>query len=104
MPYPFLQVADAAQKVHMSKIFDNATSCSSENSVIIHEQLFDKMVAEFRRLGGYLCSEAEKTQLQNWLWVPDKKGHLALNAKIVGQPAAKIAEGAGLNVPAGTTI
>lgn len=97
-------IADATNKVHLSKIFDNATSCSSENSVIIHESIYDQVIAAFQGLGGYLCSAEEKAQLEKYMWVPGKNGHLALNAKIVGQSAASIAAGANISVPEGTTM
>ena len=45
---------DAAQKICASKIFDNATSCSSENSVIIVDAVYDKAIAALERAGGYL--------------------------------------------------
>jgi sulfoacetaldehyde dehydrogenase len=35
-------VKDAATKIMVSKAFDNATSCSSENSIIIHESIYDQ--------------------------------------------------------------
>jgi sulfoacetaldehyde dehydrogenase len=90
--------ADAAKKIFLGKTFDNATSCSSENSVVIEETIYDAMLEEFRKLGGYLCSSQEKAHLQKTMW-PD--GH-TLNREIVAQPAAKIAKLAGFSVPEGT--
>ena len=46
--------ADAANKIMASKIFDNATSCSSENSVIIHDKVYAKMIAALEQAGGAL--------------------------------------------------
>lgn len=97
-------VADAAKKIFISKTFDNATSCSSENSVVIHSCLFDSMVAEFESHGGRLCRAKEKAKLEQWLWVQNKKGQVALNPKIVAVSAKRIAEGAGLDVPDATTM
>ena len=54
-------LADAAAKIMRSKIFDNATSCSSENSIIIHAAVYERMLAELARQGGVLLSAAEKT-------------------------------------------
>lgn len=90
--------ADAAHKIFLGKTFDNATSCSSENSVVIEETIYDAMIEEFQKLGGYLCSSEEKTQLKETMW-PD--GH-TLNREIVAQPATRIAELAGFSVPEGT--
>lgn len=55
---------DAAQKIMRSKIFDNATSCSSENSVIVHAAVYDAMIAALARAGGVLLDGAEKATLQ----------------------------------------
>ena len=52
--------ADAAAKIMRSKIFDNATSCSSENSLIIHDKVYDRMIAALEREGGVLLSAPEK--------------------------------------------
>ena len=83
--------ADAAAKIMRSKIFDNATSCSSENSVIIHATVYERMLAELTAQGGALLSVAEKDSLQNTMF-PD--GHLS--SKVTAQPVAKICAMAGL--------
>ncbi len=93
---------DAAAKVALSKCFDNATSCSSENSVIVHSSFYKEFVEALQEEGGYLCGVDEKQKLQDWMWVTNKKGYLALNPKIVAQSAARIASDAGLDVPEGT--
>ena len=51
---------DAAEKICASKIFDNATSCSSENSVIIVDAVYDKAMAALERAGGYRASAIER--------------------------------------------
>ena len=50
-------VEDAIRKVALSKCFDNATSCSSENSIIIHESLYDRAITLLEAEGGYFCLE-----------------------------------------------
>ncbi len=90
----------AAQKIFQGKTFDNATSCSSENSVVLQAGIYDQMVANLKAQGGYWCDEAERAQLRQAMW-PDG---LHLNKDIVAQPVLKIAEMAGLNVPEGTTF
>ncbi len=91
-------VADAAHKIVQSKTFDNATSCSSENSVVIQETIADEMLKRFAVEGGYLCDPAERERLQRYMW-PDG---LHLNKQVPGQSATKIAGAAGLAVPDGT--
>lgn len=97
-------VPDAAAKVALSKTFDNATSCSSENSIIVHERVYDQMLEELRKHGGYLCSSEEKETLRNWMWKANRKGHIALNPEIIARSAAVIAGAAGLGVPSDTTM
>ncbi len=90
-------IPDAAAKIAASKCFDYATSCSSENSVIIHESVYDDMTAELIAQGGHLCTPQQRRALQNWLWTEN-----VLNPKIIAQSAHVIAEGAGIFVPEGT--
>src|SRR5690606_14015547 len=88
---------DAADKIRLSKTLDLAASCSSDNSVILLDPIYDEMLAKLVDRGGYIVNEDEKALLQNVIWVD---GHL--NANVVAQPAEKIAGMAGFNVPEGT--
>lgn len=94
--------ADAAAKIAMSKCFDNATSCSSENSVVVHASLWDSFRSELQKHGAYLCNEEEKQKLRHWVWIVGKSGHEGLNPVIIAHDATTIARGAGFEVPAGT--
>ncbi len=58
----------AARKICASKTFDNATSCSSENAVVIVDAVYDEAVAALKRAGGYLVDQAQKPRLQSELW------------------------------------
>ncbi|WP_018526454.1 aldehyde dehydrogenase family protein [Alkalispirochaeta alkalica] len=86
---------DAARKIALGKTFDNATSCSAENSLVIESSIYTAMVEELKKQGGYLCSAEEKARLQETMW-PD--GH-TLNRAVVAQSAGKIASLAGFSVP-----
>jgi len=66
-------LSDAAEKIMASKCFDNATSCSSENSVTIVDDVYDDAIAALIAAGGYLCNADEKQKILNTLWVD---GHL----------------------------
>ncbi len=90
---------DAANKVMRSKTFDFATSCSTENSMVIQESVYDEFVKNLQAEGGYLVSPAEKPLLQKGMWVD---GHL--NGAIVAQSAETIAKIAGIKLPAGKTF
>lgn len=95
---------DAAKKIFSSKSFDNATSCSSENSIIIHESLYEKLVSELVSLGSYLVKGNERDQLGQYMWPLNMKGYRSINPKIVAQSAKKIALDAGLNIPENTKV
>jgi sulfoacetaldehyde dehydrogenase len=87
-------VADAAEKIRLSKTFDYATSCSSENSVHIHDAVYDKTLRALEEQGGYLLDETEKQRLQAVMW-PEGK----LSSTVTAQAPEKIAALAGLDSP-----
>jgi sulfoacetaldehyde dehydrogenase len=82
---------DAARKICASKIFDNSTSCSSENSVILVDAIYDKAIAALERVGGYMASTAEKEKIRAALW-PDGK----LSRTLIARDADVLARGCGL--------
>lgn len=86
---------DAAEKICASKIFDNATSCSSENALVILESVYDRAIAALKAAGGYLCSADEKEKVRGTLWV---KGQL--NRQVIAKDAAVLAEACGLGAGA----
>lgn len=97
--------ADAAAKIAQSKAFDYATSCSSENSIIVHDSIYHEMVNEMlRNQSCYLVTEEERQRLEAWMWRPNKKGVVGLNPEIIARSAEKIASDAGITVPEGTRI
>ena len=57
---PSADLAHAAQCIAASKCYDNATSCSSENAVSIHVSIYDKMMEELKKVGGYLLDDASR--------------------------------------------
>jgi sulfoacetaldehyde dehydrogenase len=83
--------ADAAAKITTSKIFDNATSCSSENALVIVDQAHDKALAALREAGGYLCTAEEAQHIQSVLW---QQG--SLNRALIARDAAILADAFGL--------
>jgi sulfoacetaldehyde dehydrogenase len=91
---------DVADKVMRSKTFDWATSCSTENSCLAHESIYDELKAALERAGAYIVPASEKQMIQDALW-PDSEH---LNRKIVAQSAKRIAEIAGIALPEGRTF
>jgi sulfoacetaldehyde dehydrogenase len=86
---------DAAAKIMRSKIFDHATSCSSENSVIVHDAVYARTIEALTRQGGALLTPEEKAQLEKAMFPGGK-----LSAAITAQSVARICEIAGLTRPA----
>ncbi len=93
---------DAAAKISTSKCFDNATSCSSENTAVVHAAVYDAFLAGLLSRGGYLCSAGEKAKLRAWVWTKSKSGAEGLNPAVIAHNARVIASGAGFPVPEGT--
>jgi sulfoacetaldehyde dehydrogenase len=93
-------MGDVAVRIMKSKTFDQATSCSSENSAVVNTGVYGEFLDAMQKAGGYLCSSREKEQLQGAMW-PD--GH-TLNRDIVAQNAKKIADAAGIDLPAGKSF
>lgn len=93
-------LAEAAEKIFQGKTFDNATSCSSENSLVIHSSIYEQMLTELKKQGAYFCNDVERAKLQALMW-PDGEH---LNGAIVAQPVQKLASMAGLEIPEGTTF
>ncbi|MCX7147331.1 MAG: aldehyde dehydrogenase family protein [Sulfuritalea sp.] len=87
-------LADAAAAIALSKTFDNATSCSSENSVVILDAVFDAALAALEKAGGVMLDAEEKARLQAEMWP-----HGKLNAQTTAQSTATIAGLAGLVRP-----
>ena len=82
---------DAALKICQSKTFDNSTSCSSENSIIIVDDVYDQALTALKNAGGYHCSANEKKQVQEALWKDGK-----LNRHLIAKDANVFAKNVGL--------
>lgn len=86
---------DAAQKICASKIFDNSTSCSSENAVVILDDVYEEAIAALRRAGGWRCSADERQKIAATLWIGDK-----LNRHVIAKDADIMARAMGLSAEA----
>ena len=85
---------EAADKIRISKTLDLAASCSSDNSVLVFESVYDEFLAKLKHAGGYVIEGEDKEKLQRVLW---HDGHL--NPGIVAQHAVSIAAQAGIELP-----
>ncbi|MET3697002.1 aldehyde dehydrogenase family protein [Bacillus oleivorans] len=92
-------LAETAAKIRIGKTGDNASGCSAENSLVIHESVYDEMLELLQLQGGYLASPEEKARLQEVMW---EDGHLSRD--IVAKPVDRIANLAGINIPDNTAF
>jgi acetaldehyde dehydrogenase/alcohol dehydrogenase len=89
----------AVNSIIHSKTFDNGMICASEQSVIVIDDIYDKVRVEFAKRGCYFLNDEETEKVRKTIIING-----SLNAKIVGQPAQKVAALAGVDVPESTRI
>ena len=89
----------AVNSIIHSKTFDNGMICASEQSVTVLEGVYKAVKEEFQYRGCYFLKKDEIEKVRKTILING-----TLNAKIVGQKAATIAEMAGIKVPAETKI
>ena len=82
----------AASRITESKSFDNATSCSSENAVIIVDSIRDAFLDALRKQGGILLEADDARQLRNALF---RDG--CLNRRLIARDMDKLVAQTGLD-------
>ena len=90
---------EAAQKIIASKIFDNATSCSSENSAVVLTSVYDTLVSALESQGAKLLTADEQKKLQQLMWPQGK-----LNSAVIARPARQIAQMAEIDCSAASDV
>src|SRR3954452_6708956 len=93
-------IPKAVRDIVTGKTFDNGLLCSSENSVVCDAGLVEEVKRQFIANGGHFLSAAEIDVLGRMLVTPQRLP----NPKLVGRPAAYIAEQAGIRVPPDTRV
>ena len=89
----------AVSSILLSKTFDNGMICASEQSVIVLDEVYDSVRQEFIDRGAYFLDEGDRTNVRNQLLINGR-----LNAEIVGQPIAKLADMTDVSVPENTRV
>ena len=84
-------LARAAHGICASKTFDNATSCSSDNSLVVLDRIYDRAMAALQGVGGYVADGKEKEAIARALWVDGK-----LNRDLIARDASVLADRIGL--------
>ncbi|MCL2060285.1 MAG: aldehyde dehydrogenase family protein [Oscillospiraceae bacterium] len=95
-----IDYAKAVPKAIAGRIFDNGIICSAEQTVIAPKGDYDKVIAEFVKNGAFYVDDAKTVEMMGERLFPG--GVIAKEA--VGQPVAKVAELAGVDVPEGTKL
>lgn len=91
----------AAEQILISKTFDNGTICASEQSLVVEKDVAGLFKNELISRGAYFLSDDEIKAVENIAFNSEKR---TMTAEVVGQSAVRVAEMAGLKVPAGTRL
>ncbi|EAW36184.1 bifunctional acetaldehyde-CoA/alcohol dehydrogenase [Lyngbya sp. PCC 8106] len=89
----------AVSSIILSKTFDNGMICASEQSVVVVDEVYDSVKAEFQARGAYFLTPEERERLGKKIIINGR-----LNAEIVGQPVDKIAALADITLPENTRV
>ena len=92
-------IKQAVSSIIVSKTFDNGMICASEQSVTVMDTIYDQVKEEFIYRGCYVLNDEEIEKVRKTIIING-----ALNAKIVGQSAYKIAKLAGVDIPEDTRV
>ncbi len=84
-----------------SKTFDNGTICASEQTVVIDDEIYDRVLKKFADLGTHICNETEAELLGRTVIDPETGFQRPM---AVGQKAVDIARAVGLSVKPNTKL
>ena len=93
-------VKNAIRHIIESKTFDNGTICASEQSIVTEAVVESEVLNELKAQGGYMLPEEDAVKLGKFIL----RANGTMNPVIVGKSAERIAELAGIRVPAGTKV
>lgn len=88
-------VEEAARNTMLSKTSDYGSGCSADGNLIINDKIYDEMIEQLQKEGGYLASEAEREKLRKVMW-DDEFHRLPETVAIAPQ---QLAQAAGFSIP-----
>lgn len=91
----------AVNDIILSKTFDNGTICASEQSVVVDKEIAEQVKLRFQEQGAHFCNAAQTKKIETFAIDPKRS---AMAPAVVGQPATKIAQMAGFEVPSSTRL
>lgn len=97
---------NAAKSIITGAAFDNNLLCIGEKEVFAVDSIFDELLGQMPRFGGYALNAAQVSELTKLAFTPpkDAKDHYHVNKDLVGKDASALAELIGVKVPAGTQL
>ena len=97
-------IEQLARQLNQSQSFDNSSSCSSESNLLVHTDIYEKVIAECEKHGAYVIKrkQEEKQKLIQTIW-PNWPENNQMSRKTPAQNALKLAELSGFKVPSSTT-
>src|SRR5207249_542528 len=81
-------VEEAARNTRISKTNDNGSGCSADGNLIVDASIYDALLNQLQKEGGYVVTGIEKKRLEAVYW--DSEGHRT--AETIARPASKVAE------------
>jgi sulfoacetaldehyde dehydrogenase len=88
-------IAAAARNTRLSKTHNHGSGCSCDGNLLVEASIYDRLLEQLQKEGGYLASEEEKNRLAAVMW--DAEGHRTIET--IARAAAKVAERAGFSIP-----
>lgn len=97
---------NAAKSIVAGAAYDNNLLCIGEKEVFAVESIFDELMQQVGRHGGFLLNAQQVAQLTKVAFAPPKEpgGHAILNRDLIGQDPAVLAQAIGLKIPSNTQI
>src|SRR5262245_38746426 len=93
-------VEEAARNTRISKTNDNGSGCSADGNLVVDASIYDALLAQLQKEGGYLVNKDEKAQLEKAYW--DADGHRT--QQTIARAASRVAEIAGFTIPPDKTF
>lgn len=94
-----IDLADVVPKIIRGRTFDNGIICSGEQSVIIPEEQFDKVITEFRKNGAYLIEEKDRNLFRETLFPSGE-----MSKGVIGQPVSRLAQLSKIDIPDSASV
>ncbi|HXE53521.1 MAG TPA: aldehyde dehydrogenase EutE, partial [Tepidisphaeraceae bacterium] len=97
-------LSNAAESIIKGGAYDNNLLCIGEKEVFCVESVFDKLLAQMEKHGGFPLNDQQIARLTQAAFKPDKEGHPHVNKDFVGKDPSVLAEAAGVRIPPQTQI